>query len=231
MRGVEAERLCTDSGNLDASAIQLDIIAIIVTAVLLRANVVLVLLPDGRTEVVVAGSMVLVTVAFHRTHAEVTDAGHFFWQEQAQAKARQFGEYRVALSVQCQRYSTAVGNRPADIQIKEFLQADRCNADFGTQGHTAVRHLIFGAVGVGHTVVIAGSQPIQLQLAVIVRRSTPDVELHFLVQQDCILVLHRGKQTCQLIKSIGEMLTLQCQITGTLLNGDFVADGSVAPHS
>lgn len=91
VRGVEAERLCTDSGKLDASAIQLDIIAIIVTAVLLRANVVLVLLPDGGTEVVVAGSMVLVAVAFHRTHAEVTDAGHFFWQEQAQAKARQFG--------------------------------------------------------------------------------------------------------------------------------------------
>ena len=66
VRGVEAERLCTDSGKLDARAIQLDIIAIIVTAVLLRANVVLVLLPDGGTEVVVAGSMVLVAVAFHR---------------------------------------------------------------------------------------------------------------------------------------------------------------------
>ena len=83
------------------------IIAIIVTAVLLRANVVLVLLPDGGTEVAVAGSMVLVAVAFHRTHPEVTDAGHFFWQEQAQAEARQFGKYRVALSVQCQRYCTA----------------------------------------------------------------------------------------------------------------------------
>ena len=134
VRGVEAERLCTDSGKLDASAIQLDIIAIIVTAVLLRADVVLVLLPDGGTEVAVAGSMVLVAVAFHRTHAEVTDAGHFFWQEQAQAKARQFGEYRVALSVQCQRYCTAVGNRPADIQIKEFLQADkRYNAQYRIQ--------------------------------------------------------------------------------------------------
>ena len=231
VRGVEAERLCTDSGKLDASAIQLDIIAIIVTAVLLRANVVLVLLPDGGTEVVVAGSMVLVAVAFHRTHAEVTDAGHFFWQEQAQAKARQFGEYRVALSVQCQRYCTAAGNRPADIQIKEFLQADRCNADFGAQSHTAVRHLIFGAVGVGHTVVIAGSQPIQLQLAVIIRRSTPDVELHFLVQQDCILVLHRGEQTRQLIKAVGKVLTAQRQMAVRLLNSDCAVGRGITPHS
>ena len=111
VRGVEAERLCTDSGKLDASAIQLDIIAIIVTAVLLRANVVLVLLPDGGTEVVVAGSMVLVAVAFHRTHAEVTDAGHFFWQEQAQAKARQFGEYRVALSARVQQMRETMPKR------------------------------------------------------------------------------------------------------------------------
>ena len=221
VRGVEAERLCTDSGKLDASAIQLDIIAIIVTAVLLRANVVLVLLPDGGTEVVVAGSMVLVAVAFHRTHAEVTDAGHFFWQEQAQAKARQFGEYRVALSVQCQRYCTAVGNRPADIQIKEFLQADRCNADFGAQSHTAVRHLIFSAVGAGHTVVIAG----------IVRRSTPDVELHFLVQQDCILVLHRGEQTRQLIKVVGEVLAAQRQMAVRLLNSDCAVGRGITPHS
>ena len=62
--------------------------------------------------------------AFHRTHAEVTDAGHFFWQEQAQAKARQFGEYRVALSVQCQRYCTAVGNRPADILAYHGISLD-----------------------------------------------------------------------------------------------------------
>ena len=86
-------------------------------------------------------------------------------------------------------------------------------------------------VGIGHAVVIAGSQPIQFQLAVVVRGGTPNVEHHFLVQQGFAVILHRGKQTCQLIKSIGEMLILQCQITSTLLNGDFVADVSVAPHS
>ena len=133
--------------------------------------------------------------------------------------------------MQCQRYRAAVGNRPADIQIKEFLQADWCNSNFGTQGHTAVRHLILGAVGIGHAVIVAGSQPIQLQLAVVVCGSAPDIERHFLVQQGFTFILHRGEQTRQLIKGIGEMLALQRQMAVCLLNGDFTAGGSIAPHS
>ena len=97
-------------------------------------------------------------------------------------------------------------------------------------------HFVFGghkvgAVGAGCHVIVVGSHPVQLQLAVIVGGCSPDVEVHGLVQDFLAVEGHLGKHTSELIVLVSKGLGADGDVTVAFGGGDrLLADGLCLPN-
>ena len=195
------------------------ILAIEVAAVLLRTQIILVELQSRGAEQTMPGSSALIPVAFNGTHAEILHLLHGLGQEQPQAEPGQLNKPRILLGVDVRRDSTFAIDLPQDLHGEDALQQNRRHGQGSLEGNTLVGDGHFRFVGTGDGTVVACLFPLQLDLAVIVRGSAPQIQLHGLVQKRLAAKIHFRKQTLSLVKPVGKALTGNVDPAVGLLHG------------
>ena len=153
----------------------------------------------------IAGS-VFVNIALHRTETAVGQLFKRFRQEQAQAKARQNREYRVFLCSYVDIKRSVAVNCPTDHSGKNPLQRRRRNGIARLNLHAAVLFPRRRLIRTRHGAVVLRTHPGILDIAVIVCRRTPDVQLHRAVEQILVGIAHFLEQAGELIIGIAELI-------------------------
>ena len=181
-------------------------------AVLLRADIVLLLFCRCAVENAVIACLVLIHVALHRAEAAVGQFCKRFRQEQAQAKTRQNREYWVFLCFYMDIGRSVAVNCPFDHTCKDPLQSRRRNRIACLDLHAAVFFFCRCLIRPRHGAVILRTHPGILDIAVIVCRRTPDVQLHRAVEQILVGIAHFLEQAGELIIGIAELFRRYRQI-------------------
>ena len=179
---LEGERFLSHCRQHHAVIGKACVITVIVAAVLLRADVIFLLFCRCAVENAVIACLVLIHVALHRAEAAVGQFCKRFRQEQAQAKTRQNREYRVFLCFYMDIGRSVAVNCPFDHTCKNPLQSRRRNRIACLDLHAAVFFFCRCLIRPRHGAVILRTHPGILDIAVIVCRRTPDVQLHRAVE-------------------------------------------------
>ena len=217
---VEAKALRADNSYAQIFAFQHSVVAIAVGTVLLGTDVIFMQAGDGVSKQAVPCGVALINIVLHGTQAIVGDILQTLRQEHSQAEAGQFGEFRVTL---CQDvYGDSAGDADSPIQFNAHELLDRSSSD----GHIGVdTHFVFGGhkvgvVGASHHVIVVGSHPVQLQLAVIVGGCSPDVEVHASFQNFLAIEGHLCEHAGELVILVSKGFGADRDITVTFGSGD-----------
>ena len=147
---------------------------------------------------------------------------HPFGNEETQTKARQFGELHVTLGENIGADTAGHGHGPIDLHRHKPLNSNGSDGQIAVDANLAVRCHKVGAVGTGNRLIVMGGKPFGLELAVVVRGSTPDVQIHGAIQNFLPLIGHPGKHTGELIVAVREVCGGKGQIPAVLGNGDAI---------
>ena len=203
---VKAECFQAHSGEPQFFVFQNHIVAAAVGTVLLGTDVIFVQALNSGVVDAMGGGVTLVGVVLSGAEAIVGNLLQRIGNEQTQTKPGQFRELHVPLCQNVGGDCAGNGYRPVYLDIHEPLNRDSCDGDIGVDANLAVCCQAAGHVGAGDSSIVVGSHPFQLLLPVVVSGSTPDVEIHGLIQQFLAFKDHGAESAHGLVVAVGEVL-------------------------
>ena len=189
-------------------------------AVLLGTKIVLMEVAYCRGKEPVPGGAVLVDITLEGTQAVIDSILHGLGKEKPQPEAGQFGKVRIPLYVHMHTDPAAEGDGPHCIDIHDPLYSGSQDADFAVDLYCIFEHGPFCCIGAGTGPVVHSSLPLHSDIPVVVRRSTPDIQFHRLIQNFFVLKRHFFKNTVQSAVDVVETLSLEDQPALILLHAN-----------
>lgn len=203
-RGVETERRRADGGQTPFAAGKRDIIAIKMTAVFLRADVILMQIRDGGTPDAVTVRLMFVGVALKGTVAVIADLIERVRKEKPKSEARQFRKFRIARNMRFHGQRAVSEYRPRRFHMEKALQTDGAQRRGTVNDNAFVRRRPRRLIRSRYASVIMRGQPFEFDFPVVVGRGAPDVPFHRLIQPFRAVEGHMVKQSCALVVDITE---------------------------
>ena len=177
-------------------------------AVFLRPDIIFMERFDFRPVQTVAGRPAFIAVTFHRPHSKIGDVFQFFFQKKPDAESWQFRKFLVFPDLNYGINASVPVNVPPDFHVQNVLHGCRGYGHYAVERNAVFRLMNHDSVSSDNAFMIMCSLPFLLNITVIIRRRSPDIELHGTVQIFPPRMIQAYEHTLSFIKAVCEISSL-----------------------
>ena len=168
-------------------------------SILLWTNIIFMHLSHLRTEQSMTGSLVFIPVAFLWSHSKISNLIHFLIQKHPNSKPWQIREFFIFYCLYNRLYFPVFIDLPCHFHIQNLLYGISYHCQMLHDQHTVLvlKHLYTVCSGIGN--IIMCLFPFQFYIHIVIRRSPPNIQFHWMVNITSSGKLHVLKQSGTLI--------------------------------